>query len=195
MPGAHARGYVLPGLRLPAGASSSGSIWGNDIYTADSPICRAAAHAGVIGERGGIVEVRDLPGRSHFPAVTRNGIESGSWESFPRSITFRGAGDGSGIAICPDRLGHDTPALVCECTADAIGDGTVWGSDIYTDDSPICRAAVHAGVIGREGGIIDVHEAPGRDSYAATTHNGVSSSHWDSYPRSIVFRDRGDAPK
>jgi len=34
-----------------------GQIWGTGIYTRDSSICRAAIHAGVIDDSGGIVEV------------------------------------------------------------------------------------------------------------------------------------------
>ena len=35
--------------------------------------------------------------------------------------------------------------LVCEVTGSS--QGTVWGTDLYTDDSSIPAAAVHAGVL------------------------------------------------
>jgi hypothetical protein len=98
------------------------------------------------------------------------------------------------VSVCPSRLESQVPSLICECTPDSTASGTVWGTDVYTDDSPICRAAVHAGVIGPRGGVIDVYESRGLSSYDASTRNGVDSSSWGSYPRSFQFRDRGAPP-
>lgn len=55
----------------------------------------------------------------------------------------------------------------------------IWGSGIYTGDSHICTAAVHAGVIGPEGGEVTVMEVPQPDEYPSTTANGVTSRSWD----------------
>lgn len=60
--------------------------------------------------------------------------------------------------------------------------GRVWGGDGgYTDDSSICTAAVHAGLITVErGGVVQVTPTEGRDRYAAsTTRNGVTTIDWD----------------
>ncbi len=179
-----------------AAARAGGSVWGSDVYTADSALCRAALHAGVIGEDGGIINVREAPGRGSYPAVNRNGVSSSSWASYPRSITFRGERVASRITACPDRLDASTPSLTCECSDVAVGGGgTVWGSTFYTADSALCRAALHAGVVGEEGGVVEVREAPGRGSYPAVNRNGVSSASWASYPRSITFRSRSNAPE
>ncbi len=65
----------------------------------------------------------------------------------------------------------------------------VWGSDIYTADSSICTAAVHAGVIDLEdGGEVTVEFRPGRSIYGSTTRNGIKSSNYGEYPHSIVVR-------
>ena len=40
--------------------------------------------------------------------------------------------------------------LVCPAIGNAAM-GAVWGTDIYTDDSAICAAAVHAGAITTDG--------------------------------------------
>jgi hypothetical protein len=97
------------------------------------------------------------------------------------------------VEACPDRLAEGTPSLVCRCGSDSLSGGSIWGSDVYTADSPICRAAVHAGVIGPGGGVVEVREAPGRASYPQVDRNGISSGSWASYPRSITFTARGEA--
>ena len=176
----------------PDAVSSGASIWGADVYTDDSPICLAARHAGLIDASGGVVDVHEAPGQSSYPSETRNGITSGSWASYPRSITFGSEQVYAQFEACPDRLDGQVRSLTCECSPGAASSGgTVWGSDVYTDDSSICRAAVHAGMIGPEGGPVDVLEARGRASYPAVSRNGVRSESWGSYPRSITFRSRG----
>lgn len=65
----------------------------------------------------------------------------------------------------------------------------VWGSDIYTADSSICTAAVHAGVITLEkGGTITIEFRPGRSVYGSTVRNGITSNTYGEYPHSFVVR-------
>ena len=53
---------------------------------------------------------------------------------------------------------------------------SVWGTDVYTDDSSVCTAAVHAGAITvEEGGEVTIEIAPGEEAYEATEANGVDS--------------------
>ena len=66
--------------------------------------------------------------------------------------------------------------------------GTVWGTDIYTDDSSVCTAAVHAGLIDlASGGDVTIVMLPGRDSYAPSTRNGITSVSWGSWGSSFSF--------
>lgn len=71
--------------------------------------------------------------------------------------------------LCPNR---------CELST-----AKVYGTDIYTDNSSICKAAIHSGAIGTDGGYIEVDLLPGEDSYFGGERNGVSSldfsSKWD----------------
>ena len=54
--------------------------------------------------------------------------------------------------------------------------GGVWGTDIYTDDSTLAAAAVHAGYLTNgELGTLIVEILPGQSSYTGTTRNGVST--------------------
>ena len=67
-------------------------------------------------------------------------------------------------------------------------DGDVWGSDVYTDDSDIARAAVHAGIVAvGESKTVTIRILPGRSGYESTTRNGVTSSSYDSWAGSYRF--------
>lgn len=69
--------------------------------------------------------------------------------------------------------------------------GVVWGSRFYTDDSSICGAAIHAGVISNQGGPLLLTIAPGQQSYTGSTQNGVTTSNWGSWSRSFTVAAPG----
>ena len=64
----------------------------------------------------------------------------------------------------------------------------VWGTDVYTDDSSIGAAAVHAGVITfAAGGTVTIRILPGRSSYTGSTRNGVTSLDYTDWDGSFEF--------
>ncbi|MDP2307412.1 MAG: LCCL domain-containing protein [Pseudomonadota bacterium] len=66
-----------------------GSIWGTDVYTDDTDVCTAAAHAGVITRlSGGTVLIEIRPGRSWYPGSTRNDITSGTFPEWGGSFVI-----------------------------------------------------------------------------------------------------------
>ena len=61
-------------------------------------------------------------------------------------------------------------------------EGPVWGSDVYTGDSMLAPAAVHAGVVkDGESAIIKVTVVPPLNSYQGSARNGVTSSDFGRY--------------
>jgi cytoskeletal protein RodZ len=75
-----------------------------------------------------------------------------------------------------------------QCPADGTAQ-SIFGNDIYTQDSSICTAAVHAGIISlAEGGKVTIEYRPGRSVYGSTVRNGIKSKTWGEYPRSFVVR-------
>lgn len=63
--------------------------------------------------------------------------------------------------------------------------GVLYGTDVYTTDSTLAVAAVHAGVLkAGESGVVRVTILTGAPSYTASTRHGVTSSAWSSYPAS-----------
>ena len=65
----------------------------------------------------------------------------------------------------------------------------VWGTDVYTDDSSVCSAAVHAGLISpATGGPVTIEVRPDHSPYHGTTRNGIKSRTWiDPWPGSFTF--------
>jgi len=169
----------------------SGTAWGTDIYTDDSSICAAARHAGVIGTRGGRVNIQAQPGQSSYRGSTRNGISTsnfGSWGGSYRFVAL-GAVAVTDAGVCENAKGWrgKASALSCSCPANFALSASVWGSDVYTDDSYICKAALHAGVIGRNGGSVKIELLGGQSSYAGSTRNGVATSDYGSWDGSYRF--------
>lgn len=92
-------------------------------------------------------------------------------------------------AACPARFDsgrYGASEMSCYCSPSAMT-GTVWGTDIYTNDSSICAAALHAGAVSESGGTVRVRGAPGRSRYPASRRNGIATSSWDRWDGSFVF--------
>ena len=189
------------------GPSSTQDVWGLDVYTDNSDICRAARHAGAVGAQGGPVTLIAEPGRPVYAGSTRNTIIS--QDSGPAEGSFRfqlpqraGVAAGStssgatAVNDCPTRfapLRGTTAGMTCTCPAEAVqpkygpsSTQDVWGLDVYTDNSDICRAARHAGVVGAQGGPVTLIAEPGRPVYAGSTRNTIISQ--DSGPAEGSFR-------
>ena len=69
----------------------------------------------------------------------------------------------------------------------------VFGTGTYPSDTPICAAALHAGVITKEGGTVTIQLNPGKSEYKGSTQNGVTSADRPETKRSIVFVTEANA--
>lgn len=60
--------------------------------------------------------------------------------------------------------------------------GSVWGTDVYTTDSSLATAAVHAGVL-RAGqtGVVRVKIVAPPPQFAGSSKNGVATSAWGAF--------------
>ncbi|MEL6177316.1 MAG: LCCL domain-containing protein [Myxococcota bacterium] len=98
---------------------------------------------------------------------------------------------------CPSQMPSKLASLSCTCTPSQIQSGsTVWGTDTYTSDSALCAAAFHSGVIGADGGPIEVRSAPGCTHYLGSERQGVASKGYGSWSGSFYFpaRSQGECP-
>jgi hypothetical protein len=168
-----------------------GSVWGSGPYTADSNLCTAAFHAGVIGLDGGSVLALATGAQESSFGTESNGVVSGDWGSYPASFIFdmpvsAAEAASADLELCTT-LPEEYQIYRCGCDAAATSSGSVWGSGPYTADSSICRAAVHAGMIGPDGGVVLVVRTEGLPSYTASEYNGVMTQDWGAFGSSFVF--------
>jgi hypothetical protein len=171
----------------PAGGAA-GSLYGTDIYTTDSSVCTAGVHAGVINlAAGGAVTIIIQPGLASYTSTARNGVTSTSWGAYGGSFTVVQATTWSTAAqVLAGNIGKRF-AFVCPAGG-SLG-SAVYGTGLYTTDSSVCAAAVHAGRIGAaRGGRVTIEIRPGAGAYAATASNGVASRSWGAYQSSYLFR-------
>ena len=165
---------------------TGGSVWGTSPYTDDSSVCTAAIHAGALTAAGGTTTIAIVPGQSTYPSGYANGVTTSSWGSWGRGFVFQTAAvqltcgqNAQSLAGDPGRT------YLVNCPANCTS-STIWGASVYSDDSAVCTAAIHAGVLTAAGGRTVVTIAPGQASYPATTSNGVTSSSWGSWGRSFT---------
>lgn len=82
-----------------------------------------------------------------------------------------------------DQVGH---SFLFELTG--LATGNVWGTDVYTWDSPLATAAVHAGLVAPgETATVKVTILPGQASYRGSHRNGVTSRDFGAYDASYRF--------
>jgi hypothetical protein len=91
----------------------------------------------------------------------------------------------------PDNLmGEPDPRpgrqLLFEVTGE--GDGPLWGTDVYTGDSSLAAAAVHAGALGEgERGVVRVTFVDALNvAFAGSYRNGVESADYGTFP--VAYR-------
>ena len=177
---------------------TGGAVWGTEIFTEDSSPCAAAVHAGVIKASGGDIAMKHAKGCDSYAGSTKNGVTTHGWGKYAGSFYFPDKGDGKckKSDACPATfkdLKDKTDETEVTCTCAANPSGAVWGSDIYTQDSSICNAAVHNGVVTKaDGGSVTAKAAPGCKSYSGSTTNGVTTSPWGDYETSFFFPSKGD---
>ncbi|XP_069088158.1 uncharacterized protein [Pleurodeles waltl] len=175
------------------------TVWGTDIYTDDSSICRAAINAGKASNAGGRVKMEKRPGQSSYQESTRNGVTTRSYGAWPGSFIFTSAN-----IVFPTTSPPQPPEVPVQCSTTArqltqntaevtCPEGclkqevTVWGTDIYTDDSSICRAAINAGKVSNAGGRVRMEKRPGQSSYQESTRNGVTTRSYGAWTGSFIF--------
>ncbi|MBV8188969.1 MAG: OmpA family protein [Alphaproteobacteria bacterium] len=182
-----------------AAAIKTGSVYGGNPYYWQSSVCRAAYHAGAIGAEGGQIVIQPK-GAPFFPAVPRNGIAADSYmagkgflvvlaaaaQTPTAAAGTPAASAGMTLDNCPVNYGsfpEDAPSLACGCSAAAVKAGNVYGANPYYWQSSPCRAALHAGAVGAQGGqiVIKPKRAP---FFPAVARNGVTGT---SYPAGQGF--------
>ena len=177
------------------------TVWGSDVYTADSSVCTAAVHSGLITfQQGGTVTIEIRPGRSIYGASERNGVTTSPYGAWQSSFVFKTQNTEAVLRDADEQTpvmwdasagildGDNGKPWKLKCPANGKA-GSVWGTDIYTQDSSICTAAVHAGKFTLEsGGSVTVELRPGESAYKGSTKNGIKTNDYGPYGRSFVVK-------
>ncbi|XP_076807889.1 uncharacterized protein LOC143451316 isoform X2 [Clavelina lepadiformis] len=170
---------------------SSGSLWGNVVYTHDSSICRAAIHDGRLNDSGGEITVYKQPGQSSYTGVERNSVTSSSYGSWGSSFSFRQTIPDRSITCTTtarDARFTSQNSFEVTCPSGCVeSNGNIWGSAVYTHDSSICRAAIHDGRLTDNGGDLTVFRQPGQSSYTGIERNSITSSSYGAWDSSFTF--------
>ena len=181
--------------------NNSGRIWGGEsnVYTDDSDIATAAVHAGLVrkGEIA-VIKITILAGRSSYPAITRNGVTSIKYGSYDGSYKLEKVASAAATITAPQNAttmrGNNGKTYTFQVTGKT--SGRIWGgeSNVYTDDSDIATAAVHAGLV-RSGqtATITLKILAGRSSYPSINRNGVTSIKYGSYSGSYQLMGNGNS--
>jgi hypothetical protein len=102
-----------------------------------------------------------------------------------RSLTGSLAGDDAAVALDPGNLVNFQNQAGKSFAFRVTGavNGSVWGTDVYTTDSNLASAAVHAGVLkAGQTKVIRVKIVGSPPTFQGSSRNGVSSSAYGFYP-------------
>lgn len=195
------RGQNGKSLMFHVVGSLDGVVYGNGTYTDDSDLATAVVHAGLVRPGESIVvRVTILPGQDVYEASTRHGVTTYGYRSWSGSYRVESADLPKVVAqpiVRPQSL--ETPLTDSIYGIGDLGnrlrlrvkgslDGYVWGNSVYTDDSSLGTAAVHAGLLKNdEVGFVTIRILPGQSSYGSVTRNGVTTREYASWARSFEF--------
>jgi hypothetical protein len=183
----------------------AGSIWGTDVYTDDSSVCSAGVHTGAISlAGGGTVTIEIRPGEAAYTGSARNRVTSSSYPAWSGSFVvvastpeYPGVGTGGTAWSANAAQFRNFVGAQFEYDCPANGTrGSVWGTNTYTDDSSVCTAAVHGGLITlARGGKVKIEMRDGQPSYRGSTRNGIKSNPYPVWGGSFIVVDAPDGPE
>lgn len=184
----------------PTGAVTQ-TIWGSGLYTSDSSVCAAAVHSGHITTSGGSIIFQVTAGADSYPASTANGVSSVAYGPWDQAFMITSGTSMAGMPAPQQIAWGDTLITLgldgaqtgvrqqVLCPADGTAASPVWGSGIYTSDSAICLAAVHAGRITlASGGLVTVTTTGAQQSYAGSSMNGVTTASYGAWGASFAVQ-------
>lgn len=184
---------LIPATRFTEGGYS---VTGTGTYDIYSDLRYAAVHSGAVRpELGGIVIVKIKQGITKYTGSLQNGVQSKDAEGSENDLCFTVHRDSSFNYLPENVLFVDwtTPSNIFlkEYQGKVLlfypPDGKPWGfvngTDIYTWDSHIGTAAVHAGKLTFEkGGLVSVEFYPKgkqKGPFKGSTRNGVKTGDWN----------------
>ncbi|TMW63089.1 hypothetical protein Poli38472_002030 [Pythium oligandrum] len=126
---------------------------------------------------------------SFFAAVMTEGVETKPEFLSCRAWSYDTSCGLWGINCRPFETEWTPIRCRARCTLDQSSKLAVYGSGKYRADSRICKAAIHAGAIGHNGGCALLRYAGSANSFVGTTANGITSEGYNSwFPKTMEFQ-------
>jgi hypothetical protein len=180
---------------LAVTGTTSGTVYGTDVYSDDSAIGAAAVHAGVLANGvTGVVKVRCVGSRTSLAGSARNGVTTVPWEAWTYNFAFEPTAE-----TLPPLAPSDSCTTCLKGLCSSAGSThvvtvvgasttTIWGSDTYSDDSSVAVAAVHSGLVqvGMSATVVAMCQGP-QSTFTGTDRNGVSSLSFSEYGGSYTI--------
>lgn len=143
--------------------------------------------AGLLG--GCSTSGSDAPEAAEATTTTTDPADPSTTVAPSSTTTGSSPSDDPWTADAQGNRGSDGEQFEHECPEGGEAD-TIWGVELYTDDSSICTAAVHVGLITfDDGGTVTYEIAPGEDRYESGVANGITSASYGSWGGSFLFPD------
>ncbi len=157
----------------------------NAVYSRTHAICQAGLQSGAIEKKGGLVTVQLIPdgmsvvGKSDAKATDKIYLEHVQDINWDTKFTKTGFGYKQFIGQrftfnCPAAPGNLRPRRIV-------------GTDSYEFKSMICRAAVHAGKLTMDGGLVTVQMNPETKKLVGSTRNGIETKDGRSGLSALTF--------
>lgn len=170
-------------------------LYGTDVYPSNNPICVAALHAGKItAADGGPFTLQVNPGAESYSGSSRNEVDSANLPGTARSFVFL---DAANTAAADEVQAPYIPRVKWDmkftksgfaykklrgqrftfnCPAAPSGKlRGITGTDSYTLNAVICVAAVHAGKITKDGGLVHIQMDEGKKKLVGSIRNEIES--------------------
>ena len=172
-------------------------VFGTAIFHPKSSICKAAQHSGALNKgEAGLIVVTIIGPKPIFQGSEGNdGTLSVQYQGSERSFSLKRASPITKISCytkANQRKFETYPTgkefvLKCPKKCSEIREADIYGTEIFTDSSSICRAAIHEGIINDLGGEVKIAIAEGKDNYKATNGFGIHSKEFGPHVRSFRF--------
>lgn len=180
------------GAVMLAAATLGAVACGSSSETTATTSTQASASSGSTGTTSGTAPGTTKPktsGTTPGTSKTNGTTPSGTALDVPNSEIEADdeAANVTWVLNAQEFRGEDGMLVAYECTPDGVA-MTVWGAGNYTDDSSVCVAAVHAGLIDfADGGRVVIEIQPGLEAYEASTANEVTTLDYASWPGGFIF--------
>lgn len=181
-------------VKCPSCNQVKAPIFGTAIYHPLSSICKSAYHSGYLNASGSVLLEITGEHKIFNGSKGADGNLSANFASSDVSFKLKSAEALKAIDCITTasedifQLGLTNTKFVVVCPKDCSKvKKEVYGTEIYTDFSPICRAAIHYGILNDKGGEVEFIVKGEQPNFKPSKGFGIISKAKDAFIRSFKF--------